>query len=165
MQLQKALEKAEEQLRLEGFPNPPDWRRQTPIFKGQKNLGKGSGGECSRGQRSLSRGKTGPRVDVEASKAALEKAREELQSKMEAKLPKPEPSQADQALQPKTKPKTKARPKFKEEPKEEPLEKDTPGSGSAEPSLESLEKEAWAKKVAAQAKEFAKAKKAKVYLD
>ena len=45
------------------------------------------------------------------------------------------------------------------------MEKDTPASGSAEVALDSLEKEAWAKKVAAQAKEFAKEKLARVCVD
>ena len=48
--------------------------------------------ESSEGREASPRAKLAP-VDVEASKAALEKAREELQSKMEARLPKPEPSE------------------------------------------------------------------------
>ena len=66
---------------------------------------------------------------------------------------------------PRQSPKQSQGPKFKEELEQESLQKDTPASGSAQPSLEFLEKQAWAKKVAAQAKEFAKPKKAKVCLD
>ena len=108
-QLHKALEK-------------PDWRRptggfQAPIFEGQKKFVQEKNAQEARvlrirRQRSLSRGKTGPRVDVEASKKALEKAREDLEAKKAAELGKAE---ADEGLQAKSKPKSKARPKFKEE--------------------------------------------------
>ena len=112
-----------------------------------------------RRQRSLSRGKTGSGVDVEASKKSLRKGK---RAKKAAELGKAE---ADQALQAKSKPKSKARPKFKEELEQESLEKDTPGSSSAEPSLAALEKAAWEKRVKDQAKEFARSKKAKVCVD
>ena len=66
-QLHKALEKAKERKEQLRGTSPLSWRGvlqllqhprveethwalQTPIFKGQKNLGKGSGGECSGGQ-------------------------------------------------------------------------------------------------------------------
>ena len=184
-QLHKALKEAKERKAVEGYQLFPGWRGvlqllqhprleethwalQTPISsRGRRTLEKVQEENAQevrvlKRQRSLSKTKTGPRIYVEASNKALEKAREDLEAKKAAELGKAE---ADEALQAKSKPKSKARPKFKEELEQESLEKDTPGSSSAEPSLAALEKAAWEKRVKDQAKEFARPKKAKVCVD
>ena len=182
-QLQQALEKAQqrkEQLRGTS-PSPggasstsshADWQRPSGPSRphsrrGRRTLEKVQEEDQQeprtlRRQRSLSQGKFGPRVDPEATRAALEKAREEIAA---AQLGKAEQAEANKpTLQ--LKASTKARPKFKEEQEQEQeaLEKDNPGS-SSKPTLASLEKEAWERMLRDQARDLARPKKAKVCLD